>query len=408
MKPRKSADPDNLPLPMAADSAADVDAQPARFRRALLAWFDAHQRDLPWRRTRDPYGIWLSEVMLQQTTVRTVEPRWLRFLARFPTVSALAAAPLDDVLHEWTGLGYYARARNLHRAANVVARDFGGQLPREYELLLALPGMGVYTAAAVASIAFGVAVPVVDANVERVAARVMALPENARTPAAKRSMRAWAERQIDPRRPGDFNQAIMELGALICSPRRPSCESCPVAAHCRARALGEPELYPILPAKAPLEAVREAAVVIRRGSTLLVLQRPPSGSFAGMWELPRGEARTGESIADAAERIVRETVGLAATIATRSLRLQHTVMRRRIELTVFEAREWKGKVEPREHVQSLWVTPTEWMEMPKSTTQAQIALYLETGQLPGRKSARKSADQNGADESADLFQPSGE
>jgi len=374
-----------------------------RFRQSLLKWYDDQRRDLPWRRTRDPYAIWLSEIMLQQTTVRTVEPRWTRFLQRFPTVKALAAAPLDDVLHEWTGLGYYARARNLHRAATIVARDFDGELPASHELLLALPGMGVYTAAAVASIAFGEVVPVLDANVERVVARLLALEENARMPSAKRAIRAHLEHLIDPARPGDFNQAMMELGATVCSPKSPGCSRCPVAGACRGRALGEPENYPRLPPKAPLEEVREVAVVLRKGRHILLLQRPATGSFAGMWELPRGTCNPGEDGPEAAARIVREQTSLEATPRSPLLRLQHTVMRRRIELTVFDTSSWSGVPRAITHERLEWTLPEEWLDLPKSTTQADIAAHLAG--KPTKKARRAPAPSDDEGAPPDLFDP---
>ncbi|MBI1292313.1 A/G-specific adenine glycosylase [bacterium] len=379
-------------------TVTSVGASPRRFRESLLAWYRANRRDLPWRRTSDPYAIWLSEIMLQQTTVRTVEPRWLRFLERFPTVEALAAAPLDDVLHEWTGLGYYARARNLHRAAGAIVRDFGGSLPASYELLLALPGMGVYTAAAVASIAFGEAVPVLDANVERVAARLLALEENARTPAAKRTLRAHMEMLIDPSHAGDFNQAMMELGATICTPRNPRCRDCPVAKNCRGYVLGSPELYPKLPAKAPLASVREVAVIIRRNRRILLLQRPATGSFAGMWELPRGECRDGEEAFEAAMRIVAEQTGLRCVPRSALFKLKHTVMRRSIELHVIDTGTWEGIARPTFHVAAEWTTAEEWLDLPKSTTQADVAAYL-AGR--SRRRPRTSIPEN--DTAPDLF-----
>jgi A/G-specific adenine glycosylase len=351
----------------------------AKFARLLLAWYDRERRDLPWRRTKDSYGIWLSEIMLQQTTVRTVEPRWERFLVRWPTMNDLAAAPLEDVLHEWTGLGYYARARNLHKAARVVAEQFGGELPREYEMLLALPGMGVYTAAAVASIAFGEPVPVVDANVERVLARLYALDTEIRSGSAKRRLRELAASLLEARRPGDFNQAMMELGARICLPRRPQCATCPVAEFCEARRLGEPESFPRLPEKPPMEDVREAAALIRRRGRILVLLVPEGKSFAGMWEIPRVKCLEGEESATAAARAARELAGLEVNVRVPVFRAKHTVMRSRISLLVFESVLSAGQPRLSSHEEFRWVTPEEWLEMPKSTTQRRLAEFLAAG-----------------------------
>jgi A/G-specific adenine glycosylase len=208
-----------------------------RLRAALLAWFDRNRRELPWRRTRDPYAIWLSEVMLQQTQVATVIPYWERFLARFPTVTALAEAPLDEVLSLWSGLGYYSRARNLHRAANEVVARHGGALPASHAALLALPGFGRYTAGAVASIAFGLPEPLVDGNVARVFSRACAI-EGAPGD-REREKKLWAEaaRWVQGERPGELNQALMELGATVCTARSPRCGLCPLTV-CAWRAAG--------------------------------------------------------------------------------------------------------------------------------------------------------------------------
>ena len=220
-------------------------ANPRDPTRRLADWYRRARRDLPWRRTRDPYAIWLSEVMAQQTTVGVVAPRWERFRARFPTVDALARATEREVLAEWSGLGYYARARNLHRAAKAVAA--AGAFPRTIEGWRALPGVGAYTAAAVASIAFGVPEPVVDGNVVRVLCRLRGLALDARAPATVARVRALARPLVPARNPGDHNQALMELGALVCTPRAPRCGACPLRALCRAARSGTPEAFPRAP-----------------------------------------------------------------------------------------------------------------------------------------------------------------
>lgn len=344
-------------------------------RSHLLAWYDAHRRDLPWRRTAEPYAIWLSEVMLQQTTVATVTPRWERFLERWPTAADLAAAPLDEVLHEWTGLGYYARARNLHRAAKAIADEHGGALPPSYDALKSLPGLGDYTAAAVASIAFGQAVPVLDANVERVCTRLLAFRGNPRKTAEKRALRAALEQWIDPARPGDFNQAMMELGATICSPKAPACDRCPVRTECPAADQGNPENYPMLPAKTPLTSVTEVAVLVRDAQgRVLLLRRPPTGSFANMWEPPRATAADGEAPESAAARILLDQTDLRAQAFTGPHhRFRHTVMRTRIDLLVYAALQSAGSLTHPQHAQAKWFTPEQWQDLPKSTTQAKLA-----------------------------------
>jgi A/G-specific adenine glycosylase len=210
----------------------------------LLSWFDRQRRDLPWRHTRDPYCIWLSEVMLQQTRVETVIPYYEKFLARFPTLESLAEADLSEVLAHWSGLGYYRRARQLHAAAQAVRDRHGGEIPQSVAGLESLPGVGAYTAAAVASIAFGVAAPVLDGNVERVLTRRLALAENPKSRAVRLVLLEEGARLLSESRPGDSNQALMELGATLCAPQRPRCLFCPLLAGCRAAAQGDQERYP--------------------------------------------------------------------------------------------------------------------------------------------------------------------
>jgi A/G-specific adenine glycosylase len=268
----------------------------------LLTWFDRHRRDLPWRRTRDPYRIWLSEVMLQQTRVEVVLPYYARFIARFPSIQDLAAAPLEEVLALWSGLGYYRRARQLHAAAQRVATA-GGGFPHTLESLRALPGIGDYTAAAVASIAFGLATPVLDGNVERVLSRWLALAESPKGSQARRRLLAAAESLLDPLRPGDSNQALMELGAILCTPRNPKCLLCPVAAGCRAAAEGNPEHYPVPQAKRAVERRRLVVAVVEDAHGVLLFRRPDDSELlAGTWELPWVEETEGDAGAALAAR----------------------------------------------------------------------------------------------------------
>lgn len=345
----------------------------------LLLWYMANRRDLPWRRTRDPYAIWISEVMLQQTTVSTVTPRWHRFLVRFPDVAALAAAPESDVLAEWSGLGYYSRARNLHAAARRIVEQHHGVMPAKFETLLTLPGMGRYTAAAVASIAFQQPVALVDANVERVLARLEALAVDPRSTAGKRSLWEIAQRDLNHERPGDWNQALMELGATVCLPREPRCDQCPLAMQCRARELGDPHAYPRKAPKPPMQSVGEAAAVILDADRVLVLQRPPRGSFAGMWEVPRTTIAAGESPADAATRALEQSTGMLATPIRTLTTINHTVMRQRINLSVLLLQP-ESIGEPTmhpDHAQAIgWLHPSDWLQRPISTSQRKIAHLL--------------------------------
>jgi len=253
----------------------------------LLAWYDEHARDLPWRRTRDPYKILVSEIMLQQTQVKTVLPYYEAFVRRFPSVSALARAPVDEVLEVWKGLGYYRRARNLHAAAQAVVERFGGRVPDTWEEMIGLPGIGAYTAAAVLSIAYGKPYPVVDGNVIRVGARLLADEEPADSVRLKRRIFSGLSQVIPVERPGDFNQALMELGATVCSVRRPVCAACPIAAHCAARASGRAEELPVPARRATVREDRFTVIVARLGQATLLVRRPEDGLLAGLWEFPR-------------------------------------------------------------------------------------------------------------------------
>lgn len=285
--------------------------------RELGAWFDRAARDLPWRRTRDPYAIWLSEVMLQQTRVDTVVGYFERFMARFPTVDALARAPLDEVLSQWSGLGYYRRARELHLAAHEVTERYGGQVPGTAKELAELRGVGRYTAGAIASIAYGQRAALVDGNVARVLARLFVVEEDVKSTAGQRALWALAERLVPSEQPGRFNEALMELGATVCTPRAPRCEVCPVRASCGAAALGrQGELPRVLPKQRPARVALVAAVVStrRRGGTprVLLARRARDGLFGGLWEPPMVEA---SSLEDGLARLRALGLGVELRVA---------------------------------------------------------------------------------------------
>jgi len=248
----------------------------------LLSWYAEAHRDLPWRRTRDPYSIWVSEIMLQQTQVTAVIPYYVRFLARFPTVRELADATLDDVLALWQGLGYYARARNLHAAAGLVSAQHGGMLPDDRVELLALPGVGEYTADAILSIAFGRDLPAIDGNVARVLCRLFDYAEDPKKAAGKRRLRRHAEALLPKGEAGRFNQAMMELGATICRPRNPLCPECPVAQLCRAHALGVEILRPIPRRRRALPHREAVAAFVQRDGRVLFVRRLPHGLLGGL------------------------------------------------------------------------------------------------------------------------------
>ena len=263
--------------------------KPAGAASRLLGWYDRHRRALPWRgapgEKSTPYVVWLSEIMLQQTTVAAVKPYFAAFLSRFPDVAALAAAPVEAVMRQWAGLGYYSRARNLHACAQAIVADHGGEFPKTEAELRRLPGIGPYTAAAVAAIAFGEKVAVVDGNVERVIARLYAI--EMLLPAATAEIKTKTALLVPAERPGDFAQALMDLGATVCTPRRPACGLCPLRSSCRAQAIGREEDFPRRPRKLERPKRRGAVFYLRRADgALLVRTRPPHGLLGGMTEFP--------------------------------------------------------------------------------------------------------------------------
>jgi A/G-specific adenine glycosylase len=355
----------------------------------LRSWFRRHQRDLPWRRDRDPYRIWVSEVMLQQTQVATVIPYFERFLRAFPSIAALAAADEQEVLRLWEGLGYYRRARDLHRTAKLLSSEHGGRFPDAPALLRGLPGLGRYTANAVLSQAFDARLPILEANSQRVLSRLFGRPDDPRQGPA----RAWlwqAAEELLPGRTGstrapgagEFNQALMELGALVCTPAAPRCDACPLAARCVARQQG---LQEVIPARTPPPAVtlvQEAAVVVRRGDRVLLAQRPADGRWAGLWEFPHGPLEEGETHDDAARRLGPALTGLELRPGAEVLTVRHGITRYRVTLVCFEAEYVAGTFRSPFYVRGEWLAPAELAGRPVSSPQRRLARALTT---PGRQ-----------------------
>lgn len=354
-------------------------------RDDLLSWFDRHRRDLPWRRTSDPYRIWLSEVMLQQTRVETVLPFYNRFLERFPRVEDLARAELAEVLALWSGLGYYRRARQLHAAARQVAA--AGGFPTTVEGLRDLPGVGAYTAAAVASIAFGIATPVMDGNVERVLSRVLALGEDPRSSGARARLLAAAAELLDPRRPGDSNQALMELGATLCTPRRPKCLLCPLRQGCRAAEAADPERYPTPKVKRRSERHRLlVAVVADDGGGVLLFRRPEDSSLlAGTWELPWvAVERDGVPADQLPEAALAASYGGCWRLGSRVARVRHGITYRDLEVDVHRADlVWGGEV--REGMAAGWFDDAGRAALPLSSLVGKVMASLAAA-APARRS----------------------
>ncbi len=321
----------------------------------LLPWFSRNRRDLPWRHTRDPYQIWVAEAMLQQTQVERVIPFYQRFVRGFPTVADLAAAPLDEVLRHWAGLGYYARARSLHTACQALVARNSGSVPDDYGEFVALPGVGVYTAGAVLSIAFGRQHPALDANARRVLARVFHRRGDSAAAARRRIERAGAA-AVPVKRPGEHNQALMELGSLVCAPREPKCGVCCLADLCRARHLGIAESVP-RPRRTRTRRGRAALAIARRRGRVLVAQRPPEGVWGGLWEFPNVELSGDEDPTAALSRLLRDEFGMETEIGPELGRLSYGIMSRRIDLTIYEAKTVRGRTRPRSHRAARWIRP---------------------------------------------------
>lgn len=347
---------------------------------ALLRWFAREGRDLPWRRTRDPYRVLVSEAILQQTRVETGRLHYAAFLRRFPTVRALAAAPLDAVMRAWAGMGYYARARHLHAAAREIAA--AGRFPRTAEALGALPGLGRYAAAAVASFAFGERVLAVDGNIERVLARLFGLPGIRGSAALRRALQARTTGWPPPGRSREWNLALMDAGATVCTPRAPACPRCPLRRACRARREGRPEAYPERPPRRRKPAWTIGVALIEGPRGILVARRPPRGSLGGLWELPGGKRKPGEGIAACVRREVREEIGLDVEVGPRVGIFRHEYTHARLALHVFRCRARAGIPRPLGSTAVRWVRPSSLGRYPFPAVNARI--FAAAGLVPGR------------------------
>jgi A/G-specific adenine glycosylase len=349
-----------------------------RLRNHLLEWYRSHRRDLPWRNTADPYAIWLSEVMLQQTRVETVRPYFRRFMDRFPTIQDLAAAELETVLKMWEGLGYYARARNFHKAANQVVSEFGGRVPDTMEAFRNLPGVGEYIAAAVLSIAFGRPHAVVDGNVKRVLARLFRMEQPVNRSSAHPVFRELSGQILDPEAPADANQAIMELGAMVCAPRNPACPACPVSADCRAFRDGVAAEYPRREKKKTVPLRTHLAAVLARKGRVLMVRRPAEGLLGGLWEFPAVQNIPGKPPISALTEMLRERLGLSGVVPGEFLGTVHHVYTHfRLELHVFRCIVI-GDDAPRDGEAVRWVEPGAAGDLPFHGAALKVFSLLET------------------------------
>jgi len=344
------------------------------FTSNLLLWYRKNARDLPWRQTSDPYKIWISEVMLQQTTVTAATPYYQRWIKLFPDVQSVARAPLQKLLHTWQGLGYYQRAKNIHRAAKLIVENFEGQLPSAPDQLRTLPGFGPYTTGAVMSIAFGKRHPIVDANVRRVVMRILLIHGKA-TSAHDCRILNFLEEHMPHKNISSFNQALMELGALVCRSRTPQCQLCPERKICQAYQHGKEEIIPT-PQTKPLEDVHAVIAVIRRGQKVFIQQRPEKGLLAGLWEFPGGKIDPGETKLGALKRELREELFVDLKSVQHLLDIRHFYTKYRVHLSA-----WNCVVnpEPRADEKHRWVTRAQLKQYPMPAANLRIIEQVFTG-----------------------------
>ncbi|MEW5702946.1 MAG: A/G-specific adenine glycosylase [Candidatus Zixiibacteriota bacterium] len=328
---------------MSAIASPDNRALYTRLRR----WFGRHARTLPWRGETDPYRIWVSEILLVQTTATVAMKRYLRFLQRFPTLASLSRAPLGNVMKEWEGLGYYHRARHLHRAARLIQTEHGGLFPSTDTAIRALPGVGDYVAAAIMNFCFGRRIPPIDANVARVAARLFAIRGDVRSGAVRTAIRRRLERLMTIGRGALWTDALIEVGALVCLPRHPRCGECPLRADCRARHVGDPTGYGLPPGRPLRRHVNVACGIIRRADgRILIAQRPEDGLLPGLWEFPGGKRQGNESLAETCRREIREELGITVAVGVKRMVIPHAYSHYNVRLHVFECRYLSGIPRP--------------------------------------------------------------
>lgn len=337
------------------------------FAKTLTAWYRKNARDLPWRRTKDPYKIWISEVMLQQTTVAAVIPYFETWLHVFPTVKDLAEAPLQKVLAQWQGLGYYNRARNLHRAAQMVVADHDGRLPADPEVVRKLPGFGPYTTGAVLSIAFDQKLPIIDANVRRVVMRILSIEGEADTKHDKLVLdyllKVFPDKDI-----GDFNQGLMELGALVCRSKEPLCGQCTVSKFCRAYKEGKQEIIPA-PKKRTITYVDAVIAIIEHEGKYFIQKRPSKGLLADLWEFPGGKIEAGETAKEAIIREVREEIGVSPKSVKHLFDVQHFYTQFRVKLSVWR---FEPVTLPSTDLTHKWLSPKDFHKYPMPSGSAKI------------------------------------
>lgn len=337
----------------------------SNFSDKILRWYHTNKRDLPWRKTDDPYKIWISEIMLQQTRVDTVIPYYDRFLERFPTVYDLAEASQQDVLKSWEGLGYYSRGRNLHHASKMVVNEFDGNLPSTWKEITSLKGIGPYTASAVLSIAFQKKFAVVDGNVIRVLSRYYGIQDDIRRSTTKNRIQELADDLIPEDEPGNFNQAVMELGATVCTPQNPECNSCPLSVDCVANKSAQTE---VIPYKSPAKKIPHhqisVGLILNQNNELLIALRPNESMLGGLWEFPGGKQEEGETLQEAAARELNEELGVEVEVFSKFQDLKHAYSHFKITMHAFWCRIKNGDPEPKSSQKIQWVSLNEIDQFP--------------------------------------------
>lgn len=346
------------------------------FAPPLLTWYRNHARPLPWRMTTDPYAIWVSEVMLQQTRVETVIPYYGRWMERLPTIRALAGAGRHEVLSLWEGLGYYQRAHNLHRAAGIIVEEYEGRIPDSPQALKRLPGIGPYIASAIRAFAFNRDTVALDGNLRRVFSRLLDLDEDPRAPVSRRLIISQAKQALPSGAGSAYNQALMDLGAMICTPRQPTCDRCPVSHFCRAFAQGTQEERPVRAKKARIPHHTVTAGVLERDGRVLIARRPESGLLGGLWEFPGGKVEGKERLAACLRRELIEELGITADVGDKIGLVEHAYTHFRVSVHAFACRA--GSREPRamEHTELRWVTVPELTDFPMGKVDREISRIL--------------------------------
>jgi A/G-specific adenine glycosylase len=344
----------------------------------LLPWFAENKRSMPWRNNRTPYRVWISELMLQQTRVDQATPYFRRFMKRFPSLRSLANASQEDVLKIWEGLGYYSRARNLHKAARIIANEMSGRFPSDYHDIIKLPGVGSYTAAAIGSLAFNQDRAVLDGNVIRVLSRLYAYTKDTRSPAARAELQQMTENLLVKGEAGSYNEAMMELGATICLPMNPKCEVCPVVSACLAARSGRPTDYPVkAPRKKVPHIVVGAAVIRNRKGEVLIAQRREKDMLGGLWEFPGGKQETGETIQQCITRELKEELGINVQVEDFLTTVHHAYSHFTMDMHTYFGRIKSGRPRPLHCQDYRWVRIPNLRDVPYSTADLNIIAELE-------------------------------